>query len=419
MTIAVFATTIFRKPQLLYHPRFYAEEGSFFFSFAYNNSFLHYLLTPHFGYYSLYNVISTSIAALFPLEISPLITTYEALVLQIFVSLYVVWSDISIFNTNFKRYLIAISFPLLCPSQIWLTTIGIQYWLCILTLIILFNNDSSKVDKKYKIELVLLVLAGLTGILSCIMTPLFVIKAIETRSRKYITYAYCLISCSVLQISTFLYTLLYNANELKERFTPADEIYVRIIKQTTLLTSKLLASDKTINYDFIDKIDKITMYLMVELWNMPVLEKYVAVYFLTSFIMLLIILPLLIIHRNNTEMLFIIFSTISVYTISVKLSINGVGGPRYIFAPSVMIMIFLISSYDNQSTKTIFNYLILTLISLIIVNNCINYVPSMDRTYNDKWPRWEEEVSIWRRDGNHQLNIWPPPWQMSLKKELS
>jgi len=346
-----------------------------------------------------------------------LITTYEALILQVFVSLYVVWSDFSIVNTNFKRYLIAISFPLLCPSQIWMTTIGIQYWLCILTLLILFYKDSSKIEKTYKIELALLVLAGLTGILSCIMTPLFIIKAIETRSRKYTTYAYCLISCSVLQISTFLYTLLYNANELKERFTSADNIYVRIIKQTTLLTSKLLASDKTLNYGFIDNIDKITMYLMVKLWNMPVLEKYVAVYFLTSFVMLLIIIPLLIIHRNNSDMLFIIFSTISVYTISVKLSINGVGGPRYIFAPSVMIMIFLISSYDNQSTKTIFNYLIPTLISLIIVNNCINYIPSMDKTYNDKWPRWEEEVSIWRRDGNHQLNIWPPPWQMSLKKE--
>ena len=254
-----------------------------------------------------------------------------------------------------------------------MTTIGIQYWLCILTLLILFYKDSSKIEKTYKIELALLVLAGLTGILSCIMTPLFIIKAIETRSRKYTTYAYCLISCSVLQISTFLYTLLYNANELKERFTSADNIYVRIIKQTTLLTSKLLASDKTLNYGFIDNIDKITMYLMVKLWNMPVLEKYVAVYFLTSFVMLLIIIPLLIIHRNNSDMLFIIFSTISVYTISVKLSINGVGGPRYIFAPSVMIMIFLISSYDNQSTKTIFNYLIPTLISLIIVNNCINY----------------------------------------------
>ncbi|WP_223923886.1 hypothetical protein [Geobacter sp. AOG2] len=417
MTIAVFAATIFRKPQLLYHPRFYAEEGSIFFQFAFNNSFLHYLLTPHFGYYALYNVISTSLAALFPLEISPLITTYEALILQLSVSLYVVWSDISLFNTHFKRYLIAISFPLLCPGQIWLTTVGIQYWLCILTVIILLDKYPTENDRISKTELSLLALAGLTGILSCIMTPLFIIKAVETKSKKYMTYAYCLTSCSILQISVFVYTLLHNANELTERFISVDETYVKIIKQTTLLTSKLLASDNTLNYDFVDKIDKMTMHLMITLWNMPVLEKYVAVYFLTGFVMLLIILPLLVIHRNNTDMLFIIFSAITVYTISVKLSINGVGGPRYIFAPSAMIMIFLVSAYGNKGANSIFNCLILMLISLIMVNNCINYIPSMDKYYNDEWPRWEEEVGIWRRDGNHQLKIWPPPWQMSLKRE--
>lgn len=134
MTMAIIAISILRKPQLMYQPRFYAEEGQAFFSFAYNNSFIDYLLTPMFGYYALYNVIATALASKFPLEIAPLITIYESLVVQIIVSSYVIWCDISILNTNLKRFMVAISFPLLCPSQIWLTTIGVQYWLCILTL---------------------------------------------------------------------------------------------------------------------------------------------------------------------------------------------------------------------------------------------------------------------------------------------
>jgi hypothetical protein len=40
----------------------------------------------------------------------------------------------------------------------------------------------------------------------------------------------------------------------------------------------------------------------------------------------------------------------------------------------------------------------------------------MEKTYNDKWPKWEDEVRLWRIDNNHPLKIWPTPWEMKLQK---
>lgn len=82
LTVAVSVVIILRRPELLYIPRFWAEEGSTFFAYAFNNGFLTNLVSSHYGYFTLYNNLATSTAALFPLETAPLVTTWLALVAQ-------------------------------------------------------------------------------------------------------------------------------------------------------------------------------------------------------------------------------------------------------------------------------------------------------------------------------------------------
>jgi len=73
---------IVRRPELMYQPRFSAEEGVNYFSYAFSHSWFQNLTYPQYGYNTLYNSLATSFAAMFPLETAPLATTYLAFLLQ-------------------------------------------------------------------------------------------------------------------------------------------------------------------------------------------------------------------------------------------------------------------------------------------------------------------------------------------------
>ncbi|HZV81410.1 MAG TPA: hypothetical protein VFF53_04500, partial [Geobacteraceae bacterium] len=60
LTLAIALFVAWRQPELLTAPRFWAEEGTNFFAYAYAHSWWENLLHPQFGYYTLYNAIATS-----------------------------------------------------------------------------------------------------------------------------------------------------------------------------------------------------------------------------------------------------------------------------------------------------------------------------------------------------------------------
>ena len=62
MTIMVIFIAYLRLPEVLLEPRFWAEEGTSYFSYAYDHNWLVNLLSPQFGFNTLYNSIATSLA---------------------------------------------------------------------------------------------------------------------------------------------------------------------------------------------------------------------------------------------------------------------------------------------------------------------------------------------------------------------
>jgi hypothetical protein len=414
MTLIIIILTVIRKPQLLYIPRFYAEEGQSYFSFAYNNSLIHYILSPMFGYYSLYNVIATSFATLFKLEYAPLITTYLALIVQVAVSIYVIWSDIPILNSYAKRFLVAISFPLLCPPQVWLTTIGIQYWLCIITALILLDGFTSDIKPTHVVKAIILILTGLTGVLSCIMTPIFIFKWVKSKSKQFILYISMLIMCSIIQILIFLQALLRHDNGLNNRFVAHNKVSDLMYTSSLNFLGSLLIPKENIYVTFIDKLDKIIKYTMFNIMGKYRFGEEESIFIVTSFIIILVIMPLALHYITNIEYITVLMSSITVYLSSIILSINVRGGPRYLFAPSAMLILFLIASYSKNTFSLAYRIILSSVIAIIIIIHINDYVPSMNRTYNDDWPVWKDEVHNWRLHKNYPLKIWPPPWQMNL-----
>ena len=417
LTLSVVLLTVLRKPQLLILPRFYAEEGSDFFAFAFNHSLAEYLLTPMYGYYTLYNVISTSFASWFPLEIAPLITTWEALSVQLFVSGYVIWGEFPLLRSNAQRFCLALLLPLVCPSQIWLTTIGVQYWLCVLTALILLAPAEPVPTAGQTARLSLLALNGLTGVLSCLLTPVFLYKFLKTGSRQFLYYAGTLAACSVLQLLVFLRAYLTHDAGLAARFVSGDTTVGAIVSSTVLMLSRMLVVGETFNSFLVENLDRIVNIALSATLGGPVFAQDQAIYLITCCLMLAILLPLLVCSRGNTDKMCLAASALLVYAVSVKLSINGIGGHRYMFAPIVMLAMLLIGSFERRSKSVLRKFLAPTTVCLMFLNFGNDFTHSMNRTWNADWPRWGEEVRLWRQDGNHPLQIWPPPWQMVLHRD--
>lgn len=414
MTVLVIGVNLFRQPDLLIRPRFFAEEGTNFFSYAYNTTLIDNLLNPQFGYYTLYNALITSFAAIFPLEIAPLVTTCAALLVQIIASGYVIWCDLPLLETNLKRFTVAISFPLLCPGQIWLTTIGVQYWLCIITALILIEPPAIRSKGLHAVKTVILLLNGLTGILSCLMTPLFIYRWLKCRARQTLIYSATLCLCSIIQLLIFYQTYLRSDGSLSmrfvDRFIPIF-IYDAVISffYTYLLSPYLL--------DFL-------METKFKLWLDQILFNYISqeklrdcesIMFLFGTLTALVVLPLAIKSMKSLDTRFLVLSIMIVYPLSNILSVSTIGGPRYVFAPSAILFTVIISRHDSLGISGLYRTLIGIFIAMTLLLHSIDFRTYMERAYHNSWPNWKNEVALWRVDKNYLLKIWPPPWTMQLK----
>jgi len=175
----------FRAPSFFFEPRFWGEEGVIYFSNAFNNSWYQALFTPHLGYFSLFNNIASTLAAnIVPLKYAPLITTLLAFVVQVIPLAIVLWSRSELWGSAVKKA-VGILIILFVPvtGEIWLATNLSQFYFSLITFLILMEDMGNASLRRVWCYRILLVLSGLTGVVSCFITPLFIFKA-WTKKRK-------------------------------------------------------------------------------------------------------------------------------------------------------------------------------------------------------------------------------------------
>jgi len=409
--IVLMIVTIWRQPELLIHPRFWAEEGTNYFSYAFNHSLIQNLTYPQFGYYTLYHSFATSLATLMPLEFAPLVTTWGAFTVQLVIGYLVLWGDIPLLDTYVKRAAVLFLIPLICTyTPGWLNTIGVQYWLCIVSFLLL-NEAPVEGGKLWTVSrCALLTLAGLTGVTSCFMTPVFCLKAIRTKSKQFIIYSIVLVICSCTQISIFLYAFLNRDPGIGMRFVynnPVHLMFKILMFQFAepLFGYWIFRLNPVVSLG--DAINgKITTLFGTEVFRlgMEVMGD------LTGACVLVFVVYLFCRKSHDPDYQYIAAAFVLVFILSSLLSLNMSAGPRYTFAPNVMLVFFLTAIWSdnrlNLSRKMILAF------SLIV--HAVGYRYTMDIAYNDDWPKWSTEVQQWRINPSYVLKIWPPGWGVTL-----
>lgn len=418
MTGALLFVMIARQPELLYLPRFFAEEGMKYFAYAFNNSLADNLLTAHYGYYTLYNSIATSIATLFSLENAPLATTYIALGVQMLTVGMVIWGRNPVFDTVGKRLVVALAIPLVSYAEIWLNTIGMQYWFCLITFLMLLEDPESDGWRLQTAKCGLLALGGMTGVVSCFMTPVFLLKTLQTRSRKFICYTAVLTACSLLQVSAFLRSWLSHDQDVQMRLVANNPL--SLLTKTVIFQFAIPFTGRGV-YEkpaLTEISERLNMFIVSIFDATPFSSGFVALPFAVGAVILLFIVYQGVTGIMRPPVRYVILSFIMVSGFSVLFSVNMSGGPRYTFAPSIMLLTLLIALFGEPRRHIATLLFAALLIAGSLTANTAEFRNSMALAASPYYPDWREEVKIWRIVGPaYPLKIWPPPWSMYLQKK--
>lgn len=202
--IVLFAAALFlRSPLLFMSPRFWAEEGQFYYAQLQNDSIFSVVtLVVNGNYQFLINSI-VFVATLVPAQYAAFVTTYLAfaitLILVIFVGIFAV-------QNSWPRVISAtvVLILALLPQgyEIYLSATNLQ-WVCSATMLMVAVTqfDHGRVTSRGSISIFVLSIAcGLTGVTSIMLAPFFLIRKWISPSPKHFAIGVILSICALIQL---------------------------------------------------------------------------------------------------------------------------------------------------------------------------------------------------------------------------
>ena len=192
-----------RSPDILRYGRFWAEEGSIHFHVMMSRSFPNNILFVQVrtGYYNAFADWGTWLASSVPLRDAPLVTVWLSFAL-VMVTMWVALAWPSDLLPTAGARLAAAAVLLigtLAIAEAWLNTINAQTYLGLTTLMLAFVRVDDMRLWRYGVGIGLLMLAGMSGLYSVALAPLFLVCGLLDHSRRRWGYAFTITAAGVIQ----------------------------------------------------------------------------------------------------------------------------------------------------------------------------------------------------------------------------
>ncbi len=200
----VVAAIVSRRPDALLNPQFYAEDGLVWFSEAWNLGCFHSLALPEGGYLNTLPRLICGLALLVPLKSAPLFLNWFGIVIQALPVNIMLTDRCSAWGPLSIRALQAASYVVLPNSSELDVTITNAHWhLALAACLLLFARPPT--NRAWQVaDIVVLVLVGLTGPWSLVLTPLVLVFWWRRRQSYTLAAVALLAVCAVIQASELL-----------------------------------------------------------------------------------------------------------------------------------------------------------------------------------------------------------------------
>ena len=387
---AALVLIIIRSPLLLLHGRVVAEEGTVYFQQAWDSGAWTALLAPHQGYYSLFmNGLTLFAERLLPLEWFAVSLVFVSLL----VMLLTVYLAISCELFTARARWLAAAIVLLVPSiEVWLTAEDMQFYLSACTALICLSSPA-----RHRIMRSLtLILAGLTGPVSCIFTPFFWWRAWRGRSPMAALQAAILTLGALVQAFVILYFRAggRSASGLAKLawFGP-----VLVLKVFSVAFFGRLAAFLAQRIVIHHPVPAVCIFL----WLLAI--PAFAVFWRLA-------------RLGGEAGRLCFFMALAIFAldytaIGEPLPIVFIGAFRYVFTGSLLLWFLPLITYAKaiEDGNLRQRKLAISCLCLFLAWGLIDAVGYWTRFQNLN-PRWQPQVAAWRRDSATPIHVSPAPW---------
>jgi hypothetical protein len=398
----------YRSPYIFIHGRFIAEEGSVYFANAFKNNFINTIFFIDYlsGYLNFWANLSSFFASVPPIEYAPLVTVYLSLIPKLLIFFFILHKELFFFESYLEKLLACcvVLFSSAMVPEIWANTINSQVYFAILTLVIfLIKNQKHNFSLS---QLFLISIAGLTGLYSCIIFPIFFLKFIKFKIKQDFYNFLILFIAALIQFIVIFYSksrgILYeNKLNFFISYQEVVSFYYNIFIKT-----------------FLGR--ELTVYL-INFFNLPIPVYLILISSLFVPFFYFLFKKNFFLEENNFKFFIFafIFQFITVsFLVLVGNTSNQTAG-RYAVLPSVILLFISIILFRCLKNR-LFKYFVLFFLFISLS------VGFLDYKYKAKYfkllecvncPLWASEVKKWEKDSNYNLNIWPYPRKsMKLNK---
>lgn len=198
---------LFRSPELIAEPRFWAEEASVYFAYAHVEGWWNALVFVPVakGYLALNANLPAAAASLLPLAYAPHASTWFSLVVICTPVLLIAFGRSHLWPTPLLQAC-AIALYVLSPnftSETWLNSINLMVHFGFISLILLCDDTRHTGPAYGRVSLILLLLAGLSGVYGVFLVPAFLLKFWSERTPLLRRQLSVLIATALVQLILF------------------------------------------------------------------------------------------------------------------------------------------------------------------------------------------------------------------------
>jgi hypothetical protein len=402
-----FAILVAVRIPSIWQGRFWAEEGTIFFSHAWHTNWYQALLFSYGGYLNLAANLGGVLARhLVPIERACYVTSIFGLIVQTFPAAILCLSKERWLQTRpglLSALLIVATLPM--SQEIWLSSIGSQCHLNLCVALILSLDTTSAKIRFFTGGT--LVFAGLSGPGAVFLAPLFFARSWLEKSRARLIQAITLTLACALQFLAFYHPGERIVNGLGKSAQPVG------IDPLLFLN---ICFEKHILGPFLGM--QRTEALTRNWWDVGMHGRLSLVPAL-GVLTLLFLLCYVAWRSKKIESRWLIaaggilcaIANIGALGDRMFLLIAGTG-ERYVFAPQVLFELSLLpivfgkSGWLKRATTV-------TLCWLLIVAGAEYFsTPSVF----SEGPAWNSEINIWRNNPSYRPRVWPPFWTVDLSK---
>jgi len=403
LLILVVVIMALKGPDLLIHPRIWAEEV-YYLNYSLTHGLWDSLLysSPSLGYYLLTanvpSVLAAGVSRTRGLEYAPFVTTYFSFLIQLLPFVVLLYGNSRLFKTP---ALVATGCALILfagtsSGEIWFTSIHTKNWIGLTVFLLLFEDMSGWSPARTWFFRVVVLFCGLSGPYSVITFPLFAIAYRIYGDKEKLVHAGLLAGCFFLDVIVSIAEARAGHMGIRTSDFTLDSAIVNIFAHQVLQS---LLGGHAISFarHSLGLASAVRDATAVPRPGRVILPAIGAAAVMAT------TLKLFWSKLRSTQTLlvasFLLFAAFTALT-----SLWAVPHNRYAFLPGVAFLFLLLSVWSDASqTKRV---VAVALLACALYSGIRDY-PKYWIENSEGQPSWTNEVRKWREDPAYKPLVWP------------